>query len=402
MANIKIKLRPSTVSAKEGTLYFQVIHNRVVRQVNTEYKLYPSEWDAVRSAVIPKSSDNPQRQAYLLAINVRVETDGKRLLLVIARLEREGLPYTADKVVECFREGYAMHGIAGYTLGLNERLRLIGKNRMADRYTSTVNSLMRYSKGCDVELGEVDGTLVQGYEQWLKERGLCRNTTSFYMRNLRSIYNHAVEDGLVVSSSPFKHVYTGIDKTVKRALPFEVIRQLKQMDLSHNPRMEFARDMFLFSFYTRGMSFIDMAQLTKRNLHRGLLTYRRQKTAQQLHIKWEALMEEIVEKYKPADSPYLLPLATGEGEDFCKQYRNSYRRITKLLKKIGEMMGLSIPLTTYVARHSWASIARSKNVPLAAISEALGHDSEKTTRIYLASLDSTVVDNANSLIINSL
>ena len=163
-----------------------------------------------------------------------------------------------------------------------------------------------------------------------------------------------MDDGVVISTSPFKHVYTGIDKTVKRALPLEIIKQLKNLDLSLNPRMELARDMFLFSFYTRGMSFIDMAQLTLGNLQGGVLTYRRQKTSQQLHIKWEPAMQEIVAKYMTDDSPYLLP------------------------------------------------IAKSKNVPVSAISEALGHDSEKTTQIYLSSLDTSVVDNANNLIINSI
>lgn len=106
---------------------------------------------------------------------------------------------------------------------------------MVARYKTTLNSLQRYLKGGDVPLEEVDGTTIQGYEQWLKDSGLCRNTTSFYIRNLRTIYNHAVDDGLVISSSPFKHVYTGIDKTVKRALPLEIIKQLKELDLSLNP-----------------------------------------------------------------------------------------------------------------------------------------------------------------------
>lgn len=338
----------------------------------------------------------------IFSLKDTLDADRKKLLLVIARLDKEGQSYTADTVVDNFHEGKELHGIIGYTLELNEKLRRIGKKRMVARYKTTLNSLQRYLKGGDVPLEEVDGTTIQGYEQWLKDSGLCRNTTSFYIRNLRTIYNHAVDDGLVISSSPFKHVYTGIDKTVKRALPLEIIKQLKELDLSLNPRLELARDMFLFSFYTRGMSFIDMAQLTPSNLHGSTLIYRRQKTSQQLHIKWEPAMQEIVAKYKTDDSPYLLPIAKGEGAIFWRQYKNAYSRITKQLKKIGEMIGLSVPLTTYVARHSWASIAKSKNVPVSTISEALGHDSEKTTQIYLSSLDTSVVDNANNLIINSL
>ena len=402
MASIKLKFRTSSVQEKEGRLYYQVIHNRVVRQIHTMYRIYSSEWDADHSCIILPNSTTSKRNDYLYSIKETLETDRKKLLLVIARLDKEGQPYTADTVVECFHARTECQGIIGYTLELNEKLRRIGKKRMAARYTTTINSLQRCLKGGDVPLEEIDGTMIQGYEQWLKDSGLCRNTTSFYLRNLRTIYNHAVDDGVVISTSPFKHVYTGIDKTVKRALPLEIIKQLKNLDLSQNPRMELARDMFLFSFYTRGMSFIDMAQLTLGNLQGGVLTYRRQKTSQQLHIKWEPAMQEIVAKYMTDDSPYLLPIAKGEGAVFWQQYKNAYSRITKQLKKVGEMIGLSIPLTTYVARHSWASIAKSKNVPVSAISEALGHDSEKTTQIYLSSLDTSVVDNANNLIINSL
>ena len=227
-----------------------------------------------------------------------MEAEWKKLLLISARLDKEAQPYTSDMVVEYFREGKVQQGIIGYTLELNVKLRKIGKSRMADRFTTTINSLRNYLKGDDVPLEEVEEMKGVGYEQWLKERGLCHNTTSLYIRNLRAIYKHDEKEKQVVSSSPSKHVYTGIDKTVKRALPLEILSQLKELDLSLYPRMEFARDMFLFSFYTRGMSFVDMAQLTQSNLQGGMLTYPRQKISQQLHIKWEEPPQKILTKYQ--------------------------------------------------------------------------------------------------------
>ena len=223
MASIKLKFRTSSVQEKEGRLYYQVIHNRVARQIHTEYRIYSSEWDADHSNIILPTSVTPQRQAYLLSLKDTLDADRKKLLLVIARLDKEGQSYTADTVVDNFHEGKELHGIIGYTLELNEKLRRIGKKRMVARYKTTLNSLQRYLKGGDVPLEEVDGTTIQGYEQWLKDSGLCRNTTSFYIRNLRTIYNHAVDDGLVISSSPFKHVYTGIDKTVKPVVFFSFV-----------------------------------------------------------------------------------------------------------------------------------------------------------------------------------
>ena len=228
------------------------------------------------------------------------------------------------------------------------------------------------------------------------------NTISFYNRILRAVYNRAVEKGFTKQVFPFKHVYTGVEKTIKRGLPINTIRNIRNMDLSHCRTLDYARDMFLFSFYTRGMSFVDMAYLKKKNLQNGVLSYRRQKTGQQLFIRWEKPMQEIVDKYDTSGTPFLLPIIRDMEADNRKQYKCESYRINQSLKKIGKQLGLTISLTSYVARHSWASIAKSKNIPVATISEAMGHDSEHTTRIYLASLDTTVVDKANSLILKSL
>lgn len=194
----------------------------------------------------------------------------------------------------------------------------------------------------------------------------------------------------------------GIDKTIKRAVPLKVIRQIRDLDLTLFPTMDFARDIFMFSFYTRGMSFIDMAYLKKKDLQGGTLSYRRQKTGQQLFVKWEKPMQEIVDKYNTNGTPYLLPIIRDMNADIRRQYKNAAHLVNDKLKKLGEKLGLTVPLTSYVARHGWASIARSRNIPLAIISEAMGHDSEKTTRIYLASLDTTSVDKANSRILKAL
>jgi len=180
------------------------------------------------------------------------------------------------------------------------------------------------------------------------------------------------------------------------------IRQIKDMDLTSFPTMDYARDMFMFSFYTRGMSFVDMAFLKKKNLQNGTLSYRRQKTNQQLFIKWEKPMQDILKKYDTRGTSYLLPIIKDTNKNVRLQYKNAAHLINKKLKQLGEKLEIPAPLTMYVARHSWASIAKSKNIPISVISEGMGHDSENTTRIYLASLDTSVVDKANKLILKSL
>ena len=283
------------------------------------------------------------------------------------------------------------------------QLKRLNRIRTAETYTAALSSFMKFRDGQDILLCEIDSDTMMLYEAWLKGKGICPNTVSFYMRILRAVYNRAVEKELVEQRHPFKHVYTGIDKTVKRAVPLKAIKCIKELDLTLRPHLDYARDMFLFSFYTRGMSFIDMAYLKKSDLKNGVLTYRRKKTNQQLNIKWEKCMAEIVTKYiNRSATQYLLPIITTPLVNERIQYRNALCRINVTLKEIARLANLPIPLTMYCARHSWASVAKSKNIPLSVISEGMGHDSEETTRIYLASLDSNVIDKANSLILKEL
>lgn len=402
MATVKTKFRASSSETKEGTLFYQVIHCRVARQIHSGYKLYPQEWNAGNKEIIIPPGTGETRRNYLASLRNVVQEDTKRLKSIISRFERSGNTYTADDVVEKYLSPEDNHRFISFARNLVGQLRQIGKQSTADTYTTSVNSFARFREERDIPLDDVDSDLMTAYETYLKSIGICPNSISFYMRNLRAIYNRAVDKGLTGQRYPFKHVYTGIDKTVKRAVPLNVIRQIRDLDLSLYPLMDYARDIFMFSFYTRGMSFIDMAFLKKKDLQNGILSYRRHKTNQQLFIKWEKPMKELVGKYDTSGTPYLLPVIKSNGKDERRQYKSEAHRVNRNLKKIGARLGLAIPLTTYVARHGWASIAKSKNIPVSTISEAMGHDSETTTRIYLASLDTSVVDKANSLILKSL
>ena len=281
--------------------------------------------------------------------------------------------------------------------------RKTGRTRSAETCLTALNSFKRFRKHADLGYDEVTSDLVQRYESYLKEQGLCRNTSSFYIRQFRTCYNLAVEQGLTADRHPFRHVYTGVDKTAKRALRQEDMSRIYRMDLSGLPQAAFARDIFMFSFFTRGMSFVDMAYLKKSDVSDSTLTYRRRKTGQTLSVGWEQQMQAIVDRYATEKATsYLLPLITREDGTERTQYESKMQQVNRHLKKIGQELGLPIPLTTYCARHSWATIARDRNVPLAVISEALGHDNEQTTRIYLDSIRTSVVDDANRMIIEGL
>lgn len=397
MASIKIKFRPSIVDGKEGSIYFQVTHNRVVRQINTNYKIFPEEWDDKKEKLVASG----ERINVLRSIKEQLNWDVARLGKVMLKKQSECCSFTTDDIIVAYHELEKEDTLFTFMHRVIAQLKLLGKERTAETYTATLYSFMGFRNGQDIPLDSIDSYLMLLYEAYLKTRGLRLNTISFYMRILRATYNRAVEKGMTIQRYPFRHVYTGVEKTVKRAVPIKTMKKLKNMDLVAYPNLDFARDMFLFSFYTRGMSFVDMAYLRKKDLKNGILTYRRRKTGQQLCIKWEECMAEIVTKHSSGESIYLLPLIKKKGNE-RKQYDNAIHFINHHLKEITKMLNLPRPLTMYVARHSWASAAKAKNIPLAVISESMGHESEATTKIYLASIETSVVDRANKMILGLL
>ena len=400
MASIKVKFRPSTVTDREGTIYYQVIHERKVRQLLTSYHVFPSEWNEKRSMVT--TSQKSERKSFIQSIRERIRWDVERLVKIDRKLDSNGLAYTADDVIDEFNRYSHEYTLFNFMEGIIAKLKHNGKIRTAETYKATLNSFKKFRQDEDIMLDCLNSEVMEAYEAWHHNRGVTPNTISFYTRILRAVYNRAVENEVIENRSPFRHVYTGIDKTVKRALPLEVIKKIKGMDLSLNAALDFARDMFMMSFYLRGMSFIDMAYLKMSDLKSGYITYRRRKTGQQLTIEWTNDMQLVLDKYPENESDYLLPIIKTVGINERCTYRNVGYNINRGLKQISQMLNLNFRLTMYVARHSWASAAKAKGVPLSVISEGMGHDSEATTQIYLASLDTSAVDRANAMILKSL
>jgi len=403
MATIKVKFRPSVVAGKEGTIFYQVIHKRVIRRIKTDYRIHADEWDEMASGPGTGRRSVAGRRGRLAALRERIDRDMRRIGEIVEFLEESSGGYSADDVVDAFSYSGGRQSLFEFMREVIAMLVRTGKHRTAEIYGTVLRSFTAFRRGEDMSPCDMDTDTIRLYEAYLAGGGLVRNTTSCYMRTLRAVYNRAVEKGLTVQRDPFRRVYTGVDKTVKRAIPLKAIRKIKDLDLRKNPSLDFARNMFLFSFYTRGMSFIDMAFLKRKELRNGILTYCRHKTGQRLCIKWERCMQEIVDRY-PSDGTYMLSIIRREGgaDDERRQYRNALRLVNSKLKTVSAMAGLDVNLTMHVSRHSWASAARQRNIPLPVISEGMGHDSETTTRIYLASLDVSAVDRANETILKSL
>ncbi|MDE6384037.1 MAG: site-specific integrase [Paramuribaculum sp.] len=401
MASIKVKFRPSKITDREGSIYYQIIHERCVRHIASRYRVLPSEWCDRRATVIAGAT-TPEREQHLRSIREGIHCDVERLTVIIRKFDRSGRIYSIEDVAEEFKRFREEYSLFNFMERVIDKLRANGKIRTSETYTAALRSFRHFRQGRDIMLDRLSTAIMEEYEAWHTRRGIQPNTISFYNRILRAVYNRAVEEEVIENRYPFRHVYTGVDKTVKRALPLSIIRKINNLDLSGVPAMAYARDMFMLSFMLRGMSFIDMAFLRKSDLRGGRLTYRRRKTGQTLVVAWTPEMQCIVDRYPQNAMEYLLPIIRKPAENLHTVYRNIGYNINHNLRKIAYAIGLSVPFTLYVARHSWASVARAKGIPLSVISEGMGHDSEATTQIYLASLDASAIDRANSLILRSL
>lgn len=371
-----------------------------MRQFTTNYKIFPSEWDSKRGTVTnPTKKD---RRKLVCSIRENIRCDIARLQRIVSRFDSETIPFSAEEVIQEFNRYSQEYLLKNYTECLIAKLQQSQRVRTAETYRSMLLSFMEYREEEDILLEHLSSGIVEGYEAWLKSRGLLLNSISYYMRILRAIYNRAVDDGAIENCKPFKRVYTGIAKTRKRALPLDAIKRFKELDLSKEPKLAHARDMFLMSFYLRGMSFVDMAYLKKSDLKDGYIRYQRRKTNQALIIEWTPEMQAITDRYQDEQSTYLLPIIRKHRGTERSAYKNANSKINRNLKLVAERLGIHFPVTHYMARHSWASIAQSEGIPLSVISEGMGHDNESTTRIYLSGIDTCEVDKANRKLLNSL
>lgn len=395
MASVRIKFRPSTVEGKEGTLYFQIIHKRVARTVFTDCRVFPCEWDSVSSSVVTVGTD--ERKTYLEMVASKLKWSMERFTKIIAEKDKEKADYTVDDIVSEYNRQPECPTLFNFIRSMITKKTAAKRDGTAKTYRDSLASFSSFRNGKDITFDDLNEDIINQYEAWMKNKGLKRNSSSCYLRTFKTLYLKAVDMGLTDDRDIFRHVFTGFATTTKRAISIDAIKAIRKLNLENNPALAFARDMFMLSLYLQGMAFVDIAYLKKSDIRNGQLQYSRKKTGQALTISWEKPMQEIVDAYShlTKDTPYLLPVITTQDGTERKQYEKAEHNVNRNLKKIGEMAGLHIPLTTYVARHSWASIMRDMGNDITVVSKGLGHEDIKTTQIYLSTIDTAVVTRAN-------
>lgn len=388
--SVSVKFTPSTKQFGKGRIYFQIIRKRVVRQFNPDIRLPNDMWISDNTFSCTKDEE----------VNERIKQLIKQIRKCIEVLEKSDPNYSADDVIRAINDD--RNNLVNYINLLSERLSISGKKKTSENYKGLARRIEEFTGNDFTSIHDIDSDFVESFEAWLLSRGVKRNTSSFYIRILRSVWNKAIDNGLLPPTiiDPFKHVYKGVDATVKRAISVDDIKKIKSINLKAYPKLDFARDLFMFSFYTRGMSFIDIVGLKKENIQEGMISYQRRKTGKLIHIKLEKDIKRIIDKYIRVDSDYIFPIATCKADEYTKE-RNCLEYMNKKLKELAVYCNIDANLTMYVARHSWASIAHNvANVPLSVISKGMGHSNEKVTQIYLASFGNKDIDSANNNIIN--
>lgn len=404
MTSIKMKFRKSSVKGKKGACFIQLIHCRKMTTMATGVQIYPKEWDAKKESVRFKHAD-VARAKELLHYQERLDRMASDLNNLLWNMEQEGMEFTVDMLVQRYRDSKISRSFFSLMDYRIKQLEENGQERTRQNYHSALRIFREFRQDKDLHLEEFTPLVAEDFEDYLKKKKNSSNTISFYMRILQAAYNYAFKKRwLKENLHPFRGVFTGQEKTVKRAVDTGTVRRLMEQDFRQEPEFEFARELFLFSLYTLGMTFIDMAHLKKENLKDGILVYRRHKTGQRIEVELPECALLLIEKHANAtrESDYLLPILYSSEDKQQVRYSSALKRYNLNLKKISDRMGLKKPLTSYVSRHTWATIAKKCGVKIQVISEAMGHTSEETTRIYLDTLDRDILNEAGKSVVNQL
>ncbi len=423
MPSYGFSLRTSTrKGGGAGKLYLRVVHGSESRSVTTDYKIFPDEWDAARRRlIIPYGRSTRSRE--LAEIESSMVCDLRRMDAVIRNLEKEGA-YTIDQLMSRYRGVIKDNHLIAYAEKLASELERDGNPRTARAYRTAAYRLQLFAGIKNINHEHITASLLNDFQQALKNEGRSMNTISFYMRTLRSIYNKAVAEGRVARRMEdiFGGVYTGVATTRKLALTHNELALLTAFDPTSTAstakddkkkgdreeelpdHLAQALAMFLFCYHARGMCFVDMANLKKSDMRGNTITYRRQKTGQPIELNVLPVMRRIIDWFAPrtAGSHYVFPVISNRDKDFNLQYESGLRLQNKRLKQLARRCGISKKFSTHAARHSWATVAKNAGLPLAVISEGLGHSNQKTTEIYLASLERSILDQAARVVSDAI
>ncbi|NVO10131.1 MAG: site-specific integrase [Bacteroidales bacterium] len=383
-------------------LYLRVIKDRRIKYYYLGHDFSPNEMDKdMKRLKINHPLSNE------ISIKIKDwETDAQKAIL---ELEREKKDYSAETIITKLKQNV----ITSITVGkyFDKTIeRLVKEDRVGYSrvFKETKRELMKFRKQIDFNFQDIDKKFLTKFHNYKIKQGCALNTVFVFMRTLKTLVNYAKEDEYIpknfggFAEFSFKR-YRGI-KTKKRAITKESINKIVELNLTDSSHLSFARDIFLYSYYCRGMNFIDIAHLKWRDLDLTKLDidYMRRKTKKEMQFKILNPAIEILKKYKPDEvansTSYVFPILNEKKhytpEKIYNRIFNVRKQVNSNIKKVAKLQGIDDQITTYVARHTFATIMKKSNAPLGVIQQTLGHESETTTLIYLSDIDDETVNSA--------
>lgn len=384
--------RSKTLSNGEHPLMIRVCKDGKKKYVSLGVSVKAEHWNFKKN--IPKPSCPNREQINILIANKKIEYEA-----AIVKLKSEDKQFTVntlnDKITNSVKPRTVDETFKEYISLLKEENRRGYMLSVQQVY----NSLLKYNRHLDIYFTDLDSAWLKKYEAWLRNNGLAENTIGIRFRTLRSIYNYAIEKDIVKSEYyPFKKYKVSklSQETAKRALSKEDIDKILHYQ-SKNRFMRLPIDLFAFTYYAGGINFVDIANLTEDNIIDNRIVYKRCKTGKLIKLPLTQQAKEIIIKYQSPNNPYLFPIFSAQHITEQQKANRLHKVITNInrrLKQIGEELKLPIPITTYVARHSQATIMKKAGVSTAIIGQIMGHCSERVTQIYLDSFDNDQINSA--------
>lgn len=392
-----------TLSNGQHPIMLRLTKNRKRKYISLHISLALQYWDAEKCKPRRNCPDKERIEAL-------IQQKTQELQSQVMDFKTSDKEYTLNTLVEKASRKVVRQTVGEYLNGYIDRLLAEKRVGNAKTFQELRTSLTKFCRSLDFYFIDIDAEWLKRYEQWLRvERHYSDNSIGIRFRSLRVLYNSAITDGLIKKTDyPFDtfKVSRFKEATAKRSLTKEDIRRIMDCEVRTltkypKPFLQLAKDLFLFSYLSCGINLTDILHIRYADIVDGRLVFNRQKTGKLLSFQLQPAALDILDKYRQQNAhpqDYVFPVLRRSVHITAQQQygrvQRTNKRINRYLKLIGEHLHLPITLTTYVARHSFATVLKRSGVSTSIISESLGHSSEKITQIYLDSFENSQIDAA--------
>ena len=379
-------------------LMLRLTQHRKRKYISLGVSVLEKDWDFKKN--LPKKSC-PDREAIVKLISDKVSAYNSLIMDLTAR-QQEFTVSSLIQTLENRRKVQTVGEMYDYLIDEFRRTDHLGNMSI---YQQSKSSLIKFNRTLDIPFSDIDCQWLERYEKWLKGRNIKGTTASILFRTLRSVFNRALSMKLIKPDiypfNDFKVSKFDV-RTKKRAVTKEDVKKIMSLDLSGERQyMQLARDIFLFSYFGAGINFSDIAMLRYCDISDGRVRYIRKKTGKEISFPLSNAGLEIIKRYSRQDATsedYIFPILDRKIHRTEMQRKNRIHKVigkvNPCLAEIGKMAGLETHLTTYVARHTYATVLKRSGVNIAIISESMGHSDIATTQIYLDSFENSQIDEA--------